>query len=85
MSKKEKLILRLLTVPKDFTWDELSTLLKQLGYSQINKGATSGSRVAFIHGESKDIIRMHKPHPTKIIKLTALKSIIAQLQDKSFI
>lgn len=85
MSKKEKLILRLLSVPNDFTWDELSTLVERLGFRQINKGATSGSRVAFVHDETKDIIRVHKPHPKKIIKLSALKDIIAQLKDKGFI
>lgn len=85
MSKKEKLILRLLTVPNDFTWDELSTLMQRLGFRIINKGATSGSRAAFVHDETKDIIRVHKPHPKNEIRIAALKDIIAQLKDKGFI
>lgn len=85
MSKHEKLISRLLTIPKDFTWDELATLMKRLGFRQVNKGATSGSRTAFVNDETKDVIRVHKPHPGKIIKLSALKATVAQLQDKDFI
>ena len=85
MSRKEKLTLRLLTVPNDFTWDELKTFIERLGFRQVNKGATSGSRVAFVHDDTKDIIRIHKPHPKKIMKLSALKDIIAQLKDKGFI
>jgi len=33
MSKKEKLIARLRQRPSDFTWDELTSLLKSLGPS----------------------------------------------------
>ena len=61
MSKEEKLTQRLLSQPNDFTIDELTTLLKRLGYSVSNKGATSGSRIAFINEKTKDIIRIHRP------------------------
>lgn len=61
MSKKEKLINRFCTLPKDFSFDELVRLFGYFGYSLDNKGLTSGSRVTFIKGaESIDI---HKPHP----------------------
>ena len=39
MSKKEKLIARLLSLPKDFTYDEMKTLLGYLGFEEDNKGA----------------------------------------------
>ena len=72
MSKFEKLKDRLLRKPKDFTYDELRTLLITLGYLESNKGKTSGSRVAFIHRDSQHILRIHKPHPQNIIKGYAL-------------
>lgn len=45
MSKKEKLIMRLLLKPKDFTFDEMSTLLSFFGY-ELKQGGT-GSGVKF--------------------------------------
>ena len=41
MSRKEKLLERLKQRPKDFTWDELTTLLRQLGYRQVHTGKLS--------------------------------------------
>lgn len=41
MSKKEKLVQRLLMLPKDFTFAELESLLIQLGFEIDNKGKTS--------------------------------------------
>ena len=49
MSSKDKLITRLLSKPKDFTYSELRKLLKMLGYEEDNKGKFSGSKVAFMH------------------------------------
>jgi hypothetical protein len=85
MSKEEKLKQKLLTLPKDFTFDELSTLLRRLGFDVSNKGATSGSRVAFINKETKDIIRVHKPHPQKEVNISALKEVRDILIEKNFI
>lgn len=85
MSKEEKLIQRLLSQPNDFTIDELTTLLKRLGYRISNKGATSGSRIAFVNEETKDIIRIHRPHPQKIIGMATLKDIIAHLKSNSIL
>lgn len=47
MSKKDKLIQRLKSKPKDFTYDEVRTLLNYLGFGESNKGKTSGSAVKF--------------------------------------
>lgn len=48
MGKKEKLIAKLKSNPKDFTFDEMKTLLEALGFVMSNKGKTSGSRVKFM-------------------------------------
>ncbi len=44
MSKTQKLVDRLLSVPADFTWDELVKVLASYGYTEIKKGKTGGSR-----------------------------------------
>jgi len=49
MSQDEKLIKRLLSKPKDFSYNELQKLLKKMGYIEQQLGKTSGSRVAFVH------------------------------------
>ena len=48
MGKKEKLIERLKSRPKDFTFEEMQTLLILLGFEMSNKGRTSDSRVKFM-------------------------------------
>jgi hypothetical protein len=85
MSKEEKLIQKLLSLPKDFTFDELSVLLRRLGFELSNKGATSGSRVAFINKKTKDVIRVHKPHPQKEVNISALKEVRDILKEKNYI
>lgn len=62
MSKKEKLLERLKSKPKDFTYNEAKTLLEWLGFYENNKGKTSGSRVQFVHREINYTIELHKPH-----------------------
>ncbi|MBT3207345.1 MAG: type II toxin-antitoxin system HicA family toxin [Bacteroidetes bacterium] len=75
MSKIEKLLEKLKSNPKDFTWDELCRILAQFGYIEITKkGKTGGSRRKFINDENK-IISLHEPHPSKIIKLYVIREI----------
>ena len=47
MGKKDKLIAKIKSNPKDFTFDEAESLLGYLSFHKINKGKTSGSRVMF--------------------------------------
>ena len=79
MSKKDKLISRLKTVPKDFTFNEAKTLLELCGYSLSNSGKTSGSRVSFKRGYR--IFRLHKPHPRKELPAYQVKSILIELEE----
>ena len=80
MSKKEKLLKRLLSKPKDFAFEETEKLLKQLGYEIDYKGKTSGSRVRFINNTIDHSIIMHKPHPKNILKLYQVLEIINELK-----
>ena len=65
MSRKEKLIKRFKSKPKDFRFDELVTLLGFYGYYLDEKGKTSGSKVHFIHKRYRSSIELHKPHNRK--------------------
>ena len=62
MSKTEKLIERFLSKPKDFKYAEVKKLLKHFGYTELTKGRTSGSRVAFVNHDLKRSVLMHRPH-----------------------
>lgn len=80
MSKKDKLIQKLKSNPRDFTFDELSVLLSFFDYSQDNVGKTSGSAVRFINAKTKHIIRIHKPHPSPVLKAYVIRLIIDELK-----
>lgn len=84
MSKKEKLIARLLSKPKDFTFEELTALLSSFDYKQVNLGKTSGSRAAFSNGEG-DYIRLHKPHPRNTLKPYQVEDMIRALQERGLL
>jgi len=84
MSRTDKLILRLLSIPRDFTWEELTKLLGLFGFVELKKGKTGGSRRKFAD-DKKNVIILHKPHPGNIVKEYAIRQIITQLKDKGYI
>ena len=84
MSKKEKLLERLLLRPKDFTFEELTTLLNRLGYALTQAGKTGGSRVTFVKGDG-DYIRLHKPHPRNILKHYQIDDVIDVLSERGLL
>ncbi len=85
MSKIEKLVKRLLSNPKDFTFDELAKVLTYYGFEMSNKGKTSGSRVKFLHRERKIPIIIHKPHPAPTLKTYAIKQVIEELKKHNIL
>jgi predicted RNA binding protein YcfA (HicA-like mRNA interferase family) len=78
MSKREKLLKRLLSEPKDFRWSEMATLLAGYGYEEIQG---SGSRVKFFNRELRHLIILHKPHPGSIVKEGAVKDVVEKLTE----
>ncbi len=78
MSQKDKLINRLLKKPKDFTFDEMVSLLSYFGY-EFKQGGT-GSGVKFIKEDSNEVINFHKPHPSGILKRYVLDQVIEKLR-----
>lgn len=84
MSKKQKILSRLLTHPSDFTWQELKTLMTHLGYTEYHAGNTSGSRARFIQEHYSDIM-LHKPHPLPVLKKYQIKQIVNCLRKERLI
>lgn len=82
MSKFDKLLLRLLSTPKDFTYDQLKRLLRSFGYEE-EQGA--GSRVVFVNEKLKHNIKLHKPHPAKILKRYQIEIVIEELKGKGLL
>ncbi|MBQ7313651.1 MAG: type II toxin-antitoxin system HicA family toxin [Clostridia bacterium] len=84
MGQKEKLIRRLLSKPKDFTFDEVKTLLRYLDYHRSDKGRISGSRVMFT-SEKHAPIMMHKPHPRKELLEYQIRQLIDVLKQEGLL
>lgn len=85
MSKRDKLLARLLERPSDFTYAEAKTLLGHFGYREDTRGCTSGSRVAFVHMQTKHIIRLHKPHTGNILKMCQLDELTEAVKSQGVI
>ena len=80
MTKRQKLSQKIYQNPRDLTWEELLSFLKQKGYNELKtKGKTSGSRVKFVN-DKKEIISLHKPHPNNIVKRYVIKLAIEKLE-----
>ncbi|MBQ2092935.1 MAG: type II toxin-antitoxin system HicA family toxin [Clostridia bacterium] len=73
MSQKEKLLKRVRSNPKDFTYQEFETLMKELDVVEVTRGKTSGSNRKFCFGES--ILVIHKPHPGNVLKAYQIKDL----------
>ena len=85
MGKSKKLLDRLLRNPKDFTFGELETLLTGLGFELSNAGGTSGSAVRFINHETSQIIRLHKPHPSPVLKQYLVRFVLNELKRGGYL
>ena len=78
MGKRDKLIYRLMKKPKDFTYDEMVSLLSYFGY-ELKQGGI-GSGVKFVKDGSNEVINFHKPHPNGILKRYVLDQVIEKLR-----
>lgn len=84
MGKKSKLIKRLKSRPKDFTYNEAKTVLGYFSYKEENKGKTSGSRVIFSCNGRNSVI-FHKPHNRKTLLDYEIKKLIICLEREGLI
>jgi hypothetical protein len=85
MSRKEKIVARFLSRPKDFSYDELVIILKIFGYEEIKTGKTSGSRRAFIRSSDGHILQLHKPHPENEMRIYQIDLIIEELKKRDLL
>jgi hypothetical protein len=81
MDKKDEQIKRLLLKPKDYTINELDSLMKNCGCVKANRGKTSGSAIKYIHESSGLKLFIHEPNPGKILKPYVINLIIKFLRD----
>ncbi len=84
MSRRGKLIEKLKRRPRDFTWNELVTLLEGLGYAEVRRGKTGGSRRRFVH-ESAATIILHEPHPGNQLKSYQVDLVLETLSQEGLI
>lgn len=84
VGRRDKLVARFLSRPRDFEWDELVRLLEGLGYTEIRTGRSGGSRRRFVH-ESAPTIALHKPHPGSIVKLYVIDAVTRTLTEEGLI
>ena len=81
MSQIEKLKMRLLSMPKDFTAEELDKLMAGLGYIKLRPGKTTGSKIEYKDPASGKDLVLHSPHPRKTFLPYAVQRIIRFLQE----
>jgi len=81
MSQLEKLLEKFINTPFP-KWDDLVSLLKKLGYKQLEG---DGSRVKFVNFNKQSIIELHRPHPQNTLKTYIKKDIIKELKDRGLI
>lgn len=82
MPSAERLIAKLADENRIFTWHELVSLMRMLGYRQ-EEG--SGSRVKFDNGNREALINLHRPHPGNEIKRYARRQILEKLKTGGLI
>lgn len=75
----KKTIKKLKNKSNNITFDEVASLLEWLGYEQINKGKTSGSRVKFMKPDGTPIY-LHKPHPRKSLLSYQIDMVLEALK-----
>lgn len=85
MGQKEKLIAKLRSNPRDFTFEEAATLLGYYSYVPCNKGKTSGSRIMFVNQKTNSKILLHKPHPRKELLQYQVKQLLQQLEQEGLL
>ena len=85
MSQHQKLLTKLLSHPKSFTFDEAETLLSYYSFYRVNKGKTSGSRVEFRSDNFPEKIILHKPHPRNYLLPYQVKQLVGELEKGGFL
>ena len=83
MGKDEKLLTRFLTIPSDFTFRELVSVMRIFGYTLY--AGSEGSRTKFYNKETGKTFQCHKPHPEKEINKSTCRDAKKFLQNNGHI
>ena len=81
MTRLDKLRQRILSRPKDFTWQELQLLMKSLGFEMKTTG---GSGRKFAHPQHNTLF-IHEPHPGSILKSYQVRDAIDLLTKEGLL
>jgi predicted RNA binding protein YcfA (HicA-like mRNA interferase family) len=81
MARREKLLERLRSRPKDFSFQELAVVLGRFGFRRME---STGSRVRFEHDRLPSI-HLHRPHPRPILRAYQVDQILRLLEDEGLI
>lgn len=84
MTKIDKLIKRLLSNPKDMSWQELVKILTHFGFILQKTGKTGGSRRRFESAQGIEIT-LHEPHKPNILKPYQINQIIEILKKENLL
>lgn len=79
VSKKQKLLFKLRSRPKDMTWDEAKTLLSKCGFEDVSSGGGAGRM--FVHAKTRIKLRLHEPHPNNTLLPYMVKELFNALND----
>lgn len=79
MSSKEKLFLKALQNPKNISYQELETLLKQFGFKKVKTNA--GSHFKWRHTEKNITYFAPRRNPMKSIYVKQLTTILKSLTE----
>jgi hypothetical protein len=74
-----------MSMPKDFTFDEMIRLFAAFGFEPDNKGGTSGSRLALINARRGLSYNMHRPHPDNAIKMYVMRQVMEFMVENELI
>lgn len=83
MSRGKRLIESFKACRGPFPYRDLVRLLSGLGFDE--KDAGGGSKRKFVHRETKQIIRLHEPHPGNEILEYMVRQIRDQLEEQDLI
>jgi predicted RNA binding protein YcfA (HicA-like mRNA interferase family) len=81
VTKLDKLRKRILSRPRDFTWQELNTLMKGFGFELTSVG---GSGRKFVHPDHNSLF-LHEPHPGNVLKSYQVRDVLDLLMQEGLL
>lgn len=84
MSKQDKRIKKLLSIPKDLEIKEVTSMMKKFGF-EVSETKSGSGHFKFIHKEKGLIHCAYRPHPHNNLSEDYIKGLITFLKDNGFI